>query len=140
MAADNDSIRSGTSSQRSVSRGRDFQSSGRGGVGNIRRTSIDPNSPKTPNFNPEDDVTMNRVFFFLPRLCFPFAAIIFELIAPDRVFTDISVVTSRSFSFAFIESLVPDRLPTTGSCARTHDPQSAMRRNGRSARDVCAVS
>ncbi|EED85823.1 predicted protein [Postia placenta Mad-698-R] len=36
------------------------QSSGRGGVGNIRRTSIDPNSPKTPNFNPEDDVTMNR--------------------------------------------------------------------------------
>ncbi|OSX55935.1 hypothetical protein POSPLADRAFT_1063241 [Postia placenta MAD-698-R-SB12] len=117
MAADNDSIKSGTSSQRSVSRGRDFQSSGRGGVGNIRRTSIDPNCPKTPNFNPEDDVTMNRVFFFSFDCVPPSRPSSFELIARDRVFTDISVVTSRSFSFASIESLIPDRLPTTGSRA-----------------------
>ncbi|CCM05340.1 uncharacterized protein FIBRA_07554 [Fibroporia radiculosa] len=33
---------------RSVSRGREFHSSGRGGVGNIRRTSKDPASPPSP--------------------------------------------------------------------------------------------
>ncbi|PCH39604.1 hypothetical protein WOLCODRAFT_141327 [Wolfiporia cocos MD-104 SS10] len=35
----------GGSSTRSPSRGRDFRSSGRGGIGNIRRTSQDPGAP-----------------------------------------------------------------------------------------------
>ncbi|KZS99956.1 uncharacterized protein LAESUDRAFT_667286 [Laetiporus sulphureus 93-53] len=43
--ADSDSL---TDSARSVSRGRDFQSSGRGGIGNIRRTSQEPGSPGYP--------------------------------------------------------------------------------------------
>ncbi|OSX63172.1 hypothetical protein POSPLADRAFT_1055237 [Postia placenta MAD-698-R-SB12] len=127
MAADNDSIKSGTSSQRSVSRGRDFQSSGRGGVGNIRRTSIDPNCPKTPNFNPEDDVTMNRgrepaqagdkdrvSVFALQCSFFPFDFVppsrpsFFELIARDRVFADIP------FFVILFRVQIPDRLPTRG--------------------------
>ncbi|OSX63176.1 hypothetical protein POSPLADRAFT_1139548 [Postia placenta MAD-698-R-SB12] len=132
------------------------QSSGRGGVGNIRRTSIDPNSPKTPNFNPEDDVTMNRgrepaqagdkdrvSVFALQCSFFPFDFVppsrpsSFELIARDRVFADIT------FFVTLFRVQIPDRLPTRGlACepSRSSLVLTTTHRHGRGAPDVCTAS